>query len=309
MSSEQTRRHTAKEPSPAPDEGLPLGEKLRRARTEKGVSLEEAAEATRIHTSTLRALEENDQTALPASTFTRGFVRIYANYLGLDQETALRQHIKELGLPDAATTEKININEILAGESMAEPLRAFTGSRLALVLVALVLVLAVYWGYTSYLRPMAPPASFPPDNVFQQTQPEAPPPAATATAPEPLPAPPAPKAFPELQAEFTPDPAATDDQPAPEAASAPSLDSLEALNNEASHILEARFTEDTWVRIQIDHGPSRQLFFQPGDNRTWRAAEQVELRIGNAGGVELSYNGEPLPPLGRSGQVTDLSFP
>ncbi|ADH86007.1 helix-turn-helix domain-containing protein [Desulfurivibrio alkaliphilus] len=325
MSSEQTGQHTAEEQM---EEGLALGEKLRRARTAKGISLEEAAGATRIHTSTLRALEENNRAALPASTFTRGFVRIYANHLGLDQEAALRQHIKESGLPEAATTEKVNIHEILAGERMAEPLRALSGSRFFWVMALLVAVLAVYWGYNSYFRPIAQPTAFPLESVFDQAQPEATPssPAtqATASTPEPLPAPPeqpavatqpppaapAPLTAARPPADRQPAPAGAESTPQPEA---PALSQAPVpshpANAEASHVLEARFVEDTWVRLQIDQEPARQLFFQPGESRTWKAVEQLELRIGNAGGVELSYNGEPLPPLGRSGQVTDLSFP
>lgn len=63
-----------------------IGETLRAARLAKGVSLEEAAAATRIRRSALQALESDDFDALPASVYTRGFLVNYARYLGLIAE-------------------------------------------------------------------------------------------------------------------------------------------------------------------------------------------------------------------------------
>ncbi len=88
-----------------------------------------------------------------------------------------------------------------------------------------------------------------------------------------------------------------------------SLESEQGTAPEFSQVLVARFTEDTWLRVQLDDEPPRQLFFQPGDTHTWRAHEKMELRIGNAGGVELSLNDNPLPSLGRSGQTVNLRLP
>ena len=58
-----------------------IGETLRAARLAKGVSLEEAAAATRIRRSALQALETDEYDALPASVYTRGFLVTYTRYL------------------------------------------------------------------------------------------------------------------------------------------------------------------------------------------------------------------------------------
>ena len=63
-----------------------LGQLLREAREQKGVSLEEVEEATRIRQKFLQALEEEDYGALPAETYVKGFLRTYATYLELDPE-------------------------------------------------------------------------------------------------------------------------------------------------------------------------------------------------------------------------------
>jgi len=63
-----------------------LGETLRQARLDKGVSLSDAARDTRIRRGYLEALESEDVAALPAPVYTRGFLRTYAEYLGLNSQ-------------------------------------------------------------------------------------------------------------------------------------------------------------------------------------------------------------------------------
>ena len=68
-----------------PEEGpLSLGEELRQARVSNGITLDEAQRATRISRRYLEALESDDYAALPAAVFARGFLRSYAQFLGLD---------------------------------------------------------------------------------------------------------------------------------------------------------------------------------------------------------------------------------
>lgn len=63
-----------------------VGETLRRARHAQGISLEQAAEETRIRRSYLAALEADDAAALPAPVYTRGLLRTYATFLGLNAD-------------------------------------------------------------------------------------------------------------------------------------------------------------------------------------------------------------------------------
>ena len=63
-----------------------FGETLRQARLDKGVSLVDAERDTRIRRKYLEALEAEDFAVLPGPVYTRGFVRTYADYLGLDPE-------------------------------------------------------------------------------------------------------------------------------------------------------------------------------------------------------------------------------
>ena len=69
----------------APEAERPgIGPLLERARQRQGVSLEEAERATRIRKDYLWRLECDDHSAMPEPIYVRGFVKTYANYLGLD---------------------------------------------------------------------------------------------------------------------------------------------------------------------------------------------------------------------------------
>lgn len=61
-----------------------LGEKLNSARKQKRISLERAESETRIRVNFIEAMENNNFHLLPTSVYGRGFVRRYAEYLGLD---------------------------------------------------------------------------------------------------------------------------------------------------------------------------------------------------------------------------------
>jgi transcriptional regulator with XRE-family HTH domain len=63
-----------------------IGSRLRDARQERGLDLDEVHERTKIRRSYLQALEEERWDQLPAPAYTRGFLRTYARMLGLDAE-------------------------------------------------------------------------------------------------------------------------------------------------------------------------------------------------------------------------------
>ena len=69
--------------TPGPTEGK-IGPVLERARKDKGLSLEEAERATKIRKRYLDGLERDDYSVLPDAVYARGFLKTYANFLGLD---------------------------------------------------------------------------------------------------------------------------------------------------------------------------------------------------------------------------------
>jgi cytoskeletal protein RodZ len=70
--------------TPAGTEGKTVGEMLRLGREARKLSIEQVNRETKISVQTLRALEEDDFGAFPSETYVKGFVRTYAEFLGLD---------------------------------------------------------------------------------------------------------------------------------------------------------------------------------------------------------------------------------
>ena len=72
-----------------------FGTKMRRAREERGVSLRQIADATKISVSQLESLERSDISRLPGGIFSRAFVRSYAIEVGLDPEQTVRDFLAQ----------------------------------------------------------------------------------------------------------------------------------------------------------------------------------------------------------------------
>jgi transcriptional regulator with XRE-family HTH domain len=71
-----------------------IGQELKRERELRGISLKEIADSTKINLRFLRALEEDRLDLLPEQFFTRGIIRTYAKYLGLDEQSVLNTYIE-----------------------------------------------------------------------------------------------------------------------------------------------------------------------------------------------------------------------
>jgi cytoskeletal protein RodZ len=69
-----------------------IGEKLKKARLEKNVSLEEAYKQTRIHPHVLKGLEQDRAHNFLSFIYIKGFLKTYAQYLGLDGEKLLKEY-------------------------------------------------------------------------------------------------------------------------------------------------------------------------------------------------------------------------
>jgi cytoskeletal protein RodZ len=74
-----------------------IGENLREARHNKKVSLEDASRATRIKIEILEQLESDEFDRLAAPAYTKGFLRLYAEYLGLDSQSIVDAYLRSEG--------------------------------------------------------------------------------------------------------------------------------------------------------------------------------------------------------------------
>ena len=101
---------------------LSLGEKLRQAREERGISISEVAEQTRISPLYLKSIEKDDYKPLPGGIFNKGFVRSYARYIGFDEDEALADYA-QIVAEDATLTEAdhgVHRPQVMTDDAMAQ---------------------------------------------------------------------------------------------------------------------------------------------------------------------------------------------
>ena len=75
--------------------GRDVGSELRRAREAIGLTIREVAESTKISSSMLKGIENNDLSSLPGGIFSRSFVRTYALEVKLDPEETVRHFLSQ----------------------------------------------------------------------------------------------------------------------------------------------------------------------------------------------------------------------
>lgn len=103
-----------------------LGQKLRAAREKKRVTLSKAAASTRIKIQNLEMMENDDFTRMPAPTYAKGFIRIYANFLGLDPAPLVQEYVDQHLNPPADKPKREEVREAAPDAGPAETKFSFT---------------------------------------------------------------------------------------------------------------------------------------------------------------------------------------
>lgn len=88
---------------------LTLGEKLRQAREERGFTLSEVAEQTRISSLYLESIENDDYRILPGGIFNKGFVKSFAKFVGVNEQEALSDYAQILAASDISQGEELKL--------------------------------------------------------------------------------------------------------------------------------------------------------------------------------------------------------
>ena len=74
-------------------------------------------------------------------------------------------------------------------------------------------------------------------------------------------------------------------------------------------VLQIAAIENTWVKLIIDNKDAKEYNLSSGEHMEVEASVGYNLLIGNAGGLELKLNGEPIPISGKSGEVVSIQLP
>jgi len=114
---------------------------LAAARLRRGLSLEDVSQRSKVAVECLAALDADDWAALPAMVYVRGFMRLYAQEVGLDPEAPIQLLDARLAARDVAEEQAFGSGEaVLRSRAVA---RVRTGAAYSLALGALVALLLV----------------------------------------------------------------------------------------------------------------------------------------------------------------------
>ena len=290
-----------------------IGATLRKAREELGVHLDDVEDETKIRKRYLIALEREDYESLPSAMYARGFLKTYANYLGLDGES-LSQELKN-------RWESIQEFQRREAPPKREPIRQRSRSRRALggafngrrrisliAIIGLVLSLALLAGIVFGLYTVGQnarsdqqiPNQQEAQNSEQSGQPEKPGGSTeeassnTVSVPGQVGA----STMPGTDIEDDAGRTGATDKALPKAA--PPQGKIRMKITVAQ--------VPAWINVQTDGVVAYEQTAQPGFSRTFEAGEQIEIWTGNAGAVRLGINGQDYGTLGAPGEVKRRVF-
>jgi cytoskeletal protein RodZ len=282
-----------------------IGHQLMEAREERGWTLEEAAQRTKLKKAFLEHLEKDQFEYFPSISNARGFIRIYARELGLDGWKLLKQF--EGGTMVAAETYDLRPEDLEAIPRRRQPLIVKAPRLGVLIFLFIFLVGMAIGGIRLYqIWP----------TLTDSDNPESPPPIETVDPVE-QPAPPTPGTTGPPKAEpvdtGTP-PKATPVAPAAEpVAEAPRAEAVQLHELQLLASRQAR-RHQLWVRVIGVQNGEKKILYQdllPAGERVpaepW-VAEQFILKFGEASMVNIIFNGVNEGPYERPG-VQEISIP
>ena len=274
-----------------------VGQDLRAARLRRGDDLATVSKVLKIRKDHLEALEEDRLDALPGRTYAVGFVRSYADYLGLDASQCVERFKAEIaGRSDSDGMPQVTVID------EDDQRRLPQGWKIVATVGVLLMLYGLYYLVSSatsmFSQPATPPA------------PVAPKPVAVRAAPHPAPVTPAPAATPANSA--TPQPAATAPAAAPatNAAATPAETSLPAGTVYGQQNRNTRVVLRVHVATRIlVQGPDGLVYINrtlnPGDTFQVPNKVGVTLTTTNAGAVEVELDGQSMGYAGKGSGVAE----
>jgi len=246
-----------------------IGAILRQERENRGLSLPEAHDATKITVQNLAALEEDRFDNFPNRVYARAFLRDYANYLGLDSAALLEQY-------EHAWNPRTESDPAPAprGGSIWRPIAYI----FLILIIAGGVAAGGYFGWraTSHIRH---------HRAHRVTSASVKSDSDVATIPKAPPvAPPKPEA--DNASATNPQP-----QPAPQKLT-----------------LDVGAVGTVWVRVICDGGKATDITMTNGMVKSFEANKSIYIRAGKAGAVQLRLNGQSQPSLGPLGQPGEKTF-
>jgi cytoskeletal protein RodZ len=248
-----------------------IGAYLRKLRQHQGMTLEDIASATLIPVRTLAAIEDGNLERLPEPVYVQGFIRRYADAIGVDGTEFANAFPTNVALRPHKPSWRNRF------DTQLRPVHLY-------VLYTL-LVLGAVSGL-SYL--------------LNRSSNQVPSYATSTQAPNPV----ALQAMGELYG-----PPAPEQMPTQTASQLPKqLASNKPVSNKPVRVSLTVKGQQSWLRIMVDGETEFEGMLSQGAQRSWFGNEQVTVRAGDAGAVEVSFNESQPKPLGQPGDVQEKTF-
>ena len=263
------------------DERETLGSYLKNQRESKKISIREVAKNTRVREHILKAIEEDQYHLLPPITYVKGFLFAYAKYLRLDPNEVLLRYERVLKGESVTPppTEPRKPKEKIPPTQPQKPKQKILWNTKQTWVVGGVIVASLIVFYFFFPYSSKPPVEPVPEKpIIEEKHPIAPSPPVPVTTPVPP---------------LTPSPPVTATTSVPE---------------KKPFSLQLKAVEETWVSLQVDDQPEKEMTFKPGEGISVHASNRIRMILGNAGGLDLVFNGKPLEKFGKAGEVLTLIF-
>jgi len=280
-----------------------LGDQLRREREARGITLGEISESTKISSSFLRALEQEDFQRLPGGVFNRGFVRAYCRFLGIDEDATVADFDAAYEQYRTDHAPPVPVAPIDENKASGKDY----GFSLA-ILIPLILLITIFfwWHHRSKAAEAAQGVAAAQSNsrggenrlrdVNESRSKRSVENPKLVAADKPLKPVVGDSGVGNVQKQLEPGTALQ----SPENTAAPR--SMRPIR------VEIHANEDAWLSVIADGKTMMEGVLPATSTKKFRAQKNIYFTTGNAGGVEVSYNGRPLPPLGTSNEVKSLTF-
>jgi cytoskeleton protein RodZ len=278
-----------------------FGEKLKQEREKRKITLEQISVTTKIGTRMLQALEEDKFNQLPGGIFNKGFVRAYSRAVGLDEDQTVADYLAASGDLPAVPTEiaprednirdnaRENARENAERVSRIEAANASTRQLPWGLFAAVLLVIALALSLWSHRRQETARKTFRP--------------APTTTAEK------------QGASSLAAGQISTGDMgsgsansEAPPTAPTVAQGSVPAAPaaDEITVVIQTR--EESWVSATVDGKTSPSETLDPESERIFRGHREIVIKIGNAGGVDVRFNGKKIDVAAESGEVKTIAF-
>lgn len=280
-----------------------MGSTLRAEREKRGLTIKDIERETSIRAKYLEALEKGMYDVLPGEVYVKGFIRNYADFLHLNAEKLVQEYREEIHGTDVepvatvtpATTSIVNEHApFSSGSDFHKRVEKSHKNQITAMLVAAVVIAFVGSIYYFFGEDPSVPK---PQQTAQQgtTQNQKPTPQAQPAQPT------APAQQAQTSAQNQPQ--QTSQQPA----SIPTIgNTANASAGQAD--VTANFTGRCWVQALADGKVIYEGMAEANQTMRWTGKKEVILTAGNAGVVDVTYNGQRVGKLGKEGAVVEKKF-